>query len=35
MDSYFNFYEFSVAYNIIDTSIKNIHKYLMKKHDKK
>ena len=27
-------YEFSVDYNIIDTSnIINIHKYLMKKHD--
>ena len=29
-------YEFSVGYNIIDTSnIINIHKYLMKKHDMK
>ena len=27
-------YEFSVDYNIVDTSnIINIHKYLMKKHD--
>ena len=29
-------YEFSVGYNIIDTSnIISIHKYLMKKHDMK
>ena len=31
-----NVYEFSVDYNIIDTSnIINIHRYLMKKHDTK
>ena len=29
-----HFYNFSLAYNIIDTSnIINIHKYLMKRHD--
>ena len=27
------FYEFSVDYNIIDTSNINIHKYPLKKHD--
>ena len=27
------FYEFSVDYNIIDTSNINIHKYLIEKHD--
>ena len=29
------FHEFSVDYNIIDTSNINIHKYLIKKHDAK